>query len=105
MKNSSAFPYRRRGRASLIPLVQCLSLVLVFGAPMFLSARAYTASPQRYDRITVHSGDTLWALAAGRTSPGADVGETVYELAALNGIRPGTQLRPGKILRLPSLKR
>jgi len=101
MKNSSAFPYRRRARASLIPLIQCLSLVLVFGAPMFLSARVYTASPPRYDRITVRSGDTLWTLAAGRTSPGADVGEAVYELAALNGIRPGAQLRPGKILRVP----
>jgi LysM domain len=95
------FPYRRESRATLIPLIQLLSLVLMFALPAIWSARIYTSSPVRYDRVVVKSGDTIWSLVAGRARPGSDVSEIAYDVAAVNHLQGSAQLHPGQTLLIP----
>jgi hypothetical protein len=95
------YPYRRRTRASLIPLIQLLSLVLVFALPVVWGARIYTSSPTRYDRVVVRQGDTVWSLVSSHAVAGADVSEAAYEVAAVNHLAAGSQLHPGQVLLIP----
>ena len=99
--NASLFSYRRKQRASLIPAIQAVSLVLVFAAPLLWGSLVYTSSPARYDRVVVHKGDTLWALVAKRATPGADVAEAAYSAAAINHLNAGERLLPGRVLLIP----
>lgn len=95
------FPYRRKPRATLIPFIQIVSLVLVFALPVLWGARIYTSSPARYDKVVVRQGDTVWSLVAGRAQSGSDVAETAYEVAAVNHLKAGTALHPGQVLLIP----
>lgn len=95
------YPYRRRTRASLIPLIQVLSLVLVFALPVVWGARIYTSSPTRYDRVVVRQGDTVWSLVSSHVAAGADVSEAAYEVSAVNHLPAGSQLHPGQVLLIP----
>ena len=95
------FPYRRRTRASLVPFIQVLSLVLVFALPVIWGARIYTSSPTRYERVVVHQGDTVWSLVATRAAAGSDVAEAAYDVAAVNHLAAGSQLHPGQVLLIP----
>ena len=95
------FSYRRRTRVSLIPLIQLLSLVLVFALPVVWASQVYTSSPTRYDRVVVHQGDTVWSLVERRASAGSDVNELAYNVMSLNHIKAEQQLHPGQVLLLP----
>jgi len=95
------FPYRRKSRVSLIPFIQLLSLVLVFALPVIWGARIYTFSPTRYDKVTVRPGDTVWSLVSHHVQAGGDVAEAAYEVASVNHLRPGSELRPGQVLLIP----
>jgi hypothetical protein len=95
------FSYRRRSRATLIPFIQVLSLVLVFAMPAIWGARIYTSSPAQYDRVVVRQGDTIWSLVASRAAKGSDVGEAAYDVAAANHLSAGSALHPGQILLIP----
>jgi predicted Zn-dependent protease len=95
--------YRSHGRSggSLIPLIQVLSLVLVFSLPVLWGSTVFTSTPARYDRVVVHSGDTLWSLVSRRSASSDDLGEAVYRVSALNHLKPSAKLEPGSVLLLP----
>lgn len=95
------FHYHRKPRATLIPLIQVLSLVLVFALPAIWEARVYTLSPAHYDKVVVREGDTVWSLVAHRVKPGADVSQAVYEVASINHLAAGRDLHPGQTLLIP----
>lgn len=95
------FPYRRRTRASLVPLIQVLSLVLVFALPVIWGARIYTSSPVHYDRVTVRQGDTVWSIVAARSKAGTDVAEAAYDVASANHLAAGSALHAGQVLLIP----
>ena len=95
------FPYRRKSRASLIPFIQVLSLVLVFALPVLWGAHVYTSSPPRYEKVVVKQGDTVWSLVARRAGAGQDVAEAAYDVAAVNHLTAGAQLHPGQVLLIP----
>ena len=50
-------------------------------------------------RVTVHRGDTLWAIAASRYS-GDDIQSRVHQIETANHLA-GARLSPGQILTLP----
>lgn len=100
-RTSSLFPYRRKSRANLVPLIQLFSLVLVFALPVVWASRIYTSSPAHYDRVVVHSGDSVWSLVARQSAPDQDVNEATYQVMALNHLRSGEALRPGQVLLIP----
>ena len=91
----------RRSRASLIPFIQVLSLVLVFDLPVVWGARVYTSSPSRYDRVHVQQGDTVWSIVAKRALPGSDVAEAAYTVAQVNHLAAQSRLQPGQVLLIP----
>jgi hypothetical protein len=91
----------RRPGGSLIPLIQVLSLVLVFALPVVWGSKVFTSSPTHYDRVVVHAGDTVWSLVSRRAGNGDDLGEAVYQAAQINHLRPDSQLEPGSVLLLP----
>ncbi len=91
----------RRSRASLIPVIQVLSLVLVFALPVVWGARVYTSTPSRYDRVQVQRGDTVWSIVAKRALPGSDVAEAAYTVAQVNHLAATSRLQPGQVLLVP----
>ena len=93
--------YRRKSRTTLIPLIQILSLVLMFALPVMWASRVYTSSPTRYSQVVVRPGDTVWSLVARRAGSGVDVNEAAYEVLEANHLQAGTRLRPGQVLLVP----
>ena len=87
--------------ASLIPLIQVLSLVLLFSLPALWGSKVFTSTPVRYDRVVVQPGDTVWSLVARRSASADDLGEAVYQVSQLNHLQPGAKLQPGSVLLLP----
>jgi len=95
------YPYRRKSRATLIPLIQLLSLVLVFALPAMWVSRVYTSSPTHYSRVIVRPGDTVWSLVARRVGPDADVNEAADQVIVANHLKADAQLHPGEVLLVP----
>ena len=50
-------------------------------------------------RVTVHRGDTLWAIAESQY-PGDSTAARVHQIESANHL-PGPGLRPGEVLTLP----
>ncbi|HEY5094413.1 MAG TPA: LysM peptidoglycan-binding domain-containing protein [Candidatus Eremiobacteraceae bacterium] len=91
----------RASRATLIPVIQLLSLVIVFALPVVWGAHVYTSTPSRYDRVTVRQGDTVWSIVAKRAGPGSDVAEAAYTVAQVNHLTAKSRLQPGQVLLIP----
>ncbi len=93
---------RHRGPGgSLIPLIQVLSLVLVFALPVVWGSKVFTSTPPRYDRVVVHQGDTVWSLVSRRSNSADDLGEAVYRVSQINHLKADSRLEPGSVLLLP----
>lgn len=91
----------RTSRATLIPVIQALSLVLVFALPVVWGARVYTSTPSRYDRVIVRNGDTVWSIVSKRVASGGDVAEAAYAVAQVNHLAAQSRLQPGQVLLVP----
>jgi len=83
-----------------MPAVALLGLSALATVPLLSSAHLYAASRERMTSVTVHSGDTLWTLAARHTSAGGDVQETIDRIASANHLN-GATIVPGERLRIP----
>lgn len=87
----------RRGVAVVAAAVAAAALALVW-----LAVRSAPPAPQAGRPgpavVTVHAGDTLWAIAS-RVAPDVDPRAEVATLQRLNGLR-GAALVPGQQLRL-----
>jgi predicted Zn-dependent protease len=97
--------YRGHGGsgAGLVPVIQVLSLVLLFSLPTLWGAKVFTSTPERYDRVTVKAGDTVWSLVARRSASADDLGEAVFQVSQLNHLQPDAKLQPGRVLLLPKI--
>lgn len=51
-------------------------------------------------QITVHTGDTMWAIADHWTEQGEDVREVIYRICEANALS-NTNLQPGQKLLVP----
>jgi LysM repeat protein len=89
----------RRGVLVLAALVLALCIGLVTAAALSAGNRAGAPAGQAVPAaVTVHSGDTLWALAQ-RYAPASDPVAEIARLQRLNGL-DGVGLVPGQVLRL-----
>ncbi len=86
---------------SLIPLIQVLSLVLIFSLPVLWGSKVFTSTPAHYDRVVVQPGDTVWSLVSRRSANSDDLGEAVYQVGQINHLKPNARLEPGSVLLLP----
>ena len=82
-----------------MPVIALTALSLMVALPTLASTRLYAASTPRYAVVTVHSGDTLWSIAAARGGD-ADVQDAIDRITATNHLRNAT-LQPGQKLRIP----
>lgn len=57
-------------------------------------------SVYHYEQITVHTGDTMWAIADRWTEQGEDVREVIYRICETNALA-NTNLQPGQKLLIP----
>ena len=101
--SSASVPLRltRRGVAVLAVLTAALGLALVWVAAASARASADGASSAAVHGpavVTVHPGDTLWALAA-RVAPGRDPLAEVADLRRINHLADPA-LTPGQTLRV-----
>ena len=53
-----------------------------------------------YEQITVHTGDTMWAIADRWADQGEDVREVIYRICETNSLA-NTNLKPGQKLLIP----
>ena len=92
----------RRGRLLVSALVVGLLVagaVLLSGGGL-ASAGIGSSSDAPAHRVTVRSGETLWAIAQ-REVPGVDPRETIARILDLNALR-SSAVRPGSVLLIPA---
>jgi LysM repeat protein len=90
----------RRKRFTLMPAIALAALSLMVALPTLSSMRLYAATAQHYATVVVQPGDTLWSIAAARTSANGDVQELVDRISDANHLQAAT-LQPGQRLRIP----
>ena len=61
---------------------------------------AYAGSPNTNARVVVHSGDTLWGIAASQYS-GSNIEQSISAIESANHLS-GAAIRPGETLTLPA---
>lgn len=91
---------RKRKKFTLMPMIALATLSLMVALPTLSSMHLYAASTERFSTITVQPGDSLWSIAAARTSADGDVQETVDRIASVNHLG-NTAVLPGQHLRIP----
>ncbi|HEY0798067.1 MAG TPA: LysM peptidoglycan-binding domain-containing protein [Candidatus Baltobacteraceae bacterium] len=91
----------RRKRFTLMPAVALAALGALVAVPTLSTSRLYAATPEHYAAVTVHAGDSLWAIAEANTPEGGNVQDTVDTIAAVNHL-PDATIAPGEHLRIPS---
>lgn len=91
---------RKHRRVSLMPAIALAALSLSVTLPALSSVRLYAASAPRSTFVTVHSGDTIWSIAAAHTSADADIESTVDSINEANHLG-SAPLQPGQRLRIP----
>jgi predicted Zn-dependent protease len=90
----------RRKRFTLMPAVVLAALGAFVTLPVLSSTHLYAASPERFARVTVRPGDSLWSLAAQHVPSDGSVQDAVDRIIAINHLR-GALIRPGEELRVP----
>lgn len=53
-----------------------------------------------YEQVTVHTGDTMWAIADRWTEEGEDVREVIYRICEKNSLA-NANVTPGQKLMIP----
>lgn len=90
---------RSKGRFSFFLIFSlfllCFGFMTVFGR-----SEADGRSKERYERVTVRSGDTVWAIAASYCSNAEDLRRYVYDISQLNEL-DGSYLTAGDQLLIP----
>jgi len=87
-------------RFKFTPLLALAAFAALVALPTLYASRSYVEGSARYGVIVVRVNDTLWDLAAAHAKPGANIQETVDEIAAVNHLT-GTTIIPGHRLRIP----
>jgi predicted Zn-dependent protease len=89
-----------RKRFTLMPAIALVALSLMVTLPTLSSMHLYAATAQRYARVTVQPGDTLWSIASAHTNASGDVQETIDRISQANHLQAST-IQPGEHLRIP----
>lgn len=80
-----------------------MSLVLTLLATPLAITSAFVDT-NTYETVYVKSGDTVWKIAAKRTTEKDDIREVVFEIRQLNKLDNNSQVYPGQALKVPVKK-
>lgn len=85
-----------KGRGVMKKLfVLMLMTTILYTAIIFTGDTVY-----HYEQITVHTGDTMWAIADRWADQDEDVREVIYRICETNALA-NTNLKPGQKLLVP----
>lgn len=93
---------RKRKKLSLMPAIALSAIGLMVALPTLSSVSLHAATATRYSTATVHSGQTLWSIAAAHTSETGDIQETIDRISEANHLGT-TPIQPGQHLVIPSV--
>lgn len=96
---ASPHVYRRDRRATRRHQRLGLAAGTAIAGLLLAGGVAYGGSASSGQRVVVHAGDTLWAIAAAHY-PGSSVQARIAEIEAANHLASAS-LRPGQLLNLP----
>ena len=82
-----------------MPAVALAALSALVAVPTLSMGRLHAASVTHFGRVTVHSGDTLWSIAASHLKSGS-IEARIDEIVRVNHLG-GAALVPGEQLRVP----
>ena len=97
--SSAPHAYRRQRRATHRRQRLALAAGTAIAGLVLAGGVAYGGSNAAGQRVVVHAGDTLWAIAAAHDA-GSDLQARVAQIEAANHLGSAS-LRPGQILSLP----
>lgn len=83
-------------------IISTIVVALVLLLPSAFGATPGATRDVSTDEYVVRSGDTLWEIAAERTTTGEDVRATITSIRRLNDL-DSSMIQPGAILRVPLL--
>lgn len=91
---------RPRKHFTLLPAISLIALSLLAAMPAFTGMHAYAATRETVQTVIVKQGDTLWAIAAVRTTPGGNVTDLIDRIVAVNHLQGGS-LQTGQHIQIP----
>jgi hypothetical protein len=92
---------RRRRRWQRNPRVVIAGMVAAVAGSILLGGNVYGAlNVGQPGQVRVHSGDSLWSIAAAHYQ-GGDVRDHIDQIIALNHLS-GSSISPGEVLLLPA---
>ncbi len=94
--------HRRKRPFTLAPLVALAGMAVLFSTPYLVGSHLYAAPTPRFATVVVHPGDTLWQIAASRTTASGSIEETMDGISAANHLGPASPIVPGQHLRVPT---
>jgi nucleoid-associated protein YgaU len=102
MIQDAAAPFRHPVRQPAVrrPKTLATALGVAFAGLLLLGGVAYGGASSGVQHVTVHGGDTLWAIAASHY-PGDNVQQRIADIEAANHLT-GAGLTPGQTLTLPA---
>ncbi|HVC42567.1 MAG TPA: LysM peptidoglycan-binding domain-containing protein [Candidatus Saccharimonadales bacterium] len=102
MIQDSLGPNRVSRRADRLSRPARLALVLASAATglVVVGGVAYASSSNASSRVVVHSGDTLWRIAASHY-PDSNIEQSISQIESANHLR-GASISPGETLTLPA---
>lgn len=81
----------------LLALLVCLTIFSCYGV---INMEASTL-PMHKEQVTVHKGDSLWAIAGRWTEKDEDVREVIYRIEQENKMTDSDILQPGQKIIVP----
>ena len=93
--------HRRKRPFTLAPLVALAGMAVLFSTPYLVGSHLYAAPTPRFATVVVHPGDTLWQIAASRTTANGSIEETMDGISAANHLGTASSIVPGERLRVP----
>lgn len=93
--------YRIKSKARFLIFMTIVLTIFISGAGNLIGLNnALSMEKTKFKEIEIHSGDTLWNIAAENKLDNQDIRSVVYEICDLNQIS-ANKIQPGETLLIP----
>ncbi|HHU69393.1 MAG TPA: LysM peptidoglycan-binding domain-containing protein [Thermoanaerobacterales bacterium] len=94
----------RNNRVNMIKyiIITILSINMMLFCLIFNQSKVISKPDDKYIKITVKKGQTLWGIASDYKPEGVDIRKVIYEIKKENNMQ-NALIMPGQIIRIPEL--